>query len=81
MNVSADHLKYYDPERYDAVPNADGTYTLVPLMWHDDASYARYQGDPLAAEPPLPGECEEDDHPPYGPEDDPYPPEADNLPF
>lgn len=45
-NVTADQLDSYDPARYDARKNDDGTYDLTPVLWWDDASYARYQGDP-----------------------------------
>lgn len=34
-----------DSSRYDAVPQPDGTFTLVPVLWWDDNSYADYQGD------------------------------------
>ncbi len=39
-------LDNYDPARYDARLEADGTYTLTPVLWWDEASYAAYQGDP-----------------------------------
>ena len=48
--VPADRLDDYNPERYDAVPNGDGTYRLVKLLWWDDASYANYQGDPYCGD-------------------------------
>lgn len=44
--VTQDGLNDYNPELYDAHLQADGTFTLVPVLWHDDASYAAYQGDP-----------------------------------
>ena len=43
--VKREELDNYDPARYDAKNNGDGTYTLTPLLWWDDASYARYQTD------------------------------------
>lgn len=46
--VTAERLNDYNPERYDARLNPDGTYTLTPVLWWDDASYAAYQGDPQA---------------------------------
>ena len=45
--VQAAGLGLYDPDRFDAVDNGDGTFTFVPLAWLDDASYAAYQGDPF----------------------------------
>lgn len=44
--VKPEDLDNHDPARYDASLQADGTYTLTPVLWHDDASYAAYQGDP-----------------------------------
>lgn len=45
-NVTLGELSNFDPSRYDARPNGDGTYQLIPVLWWDDASYAAYQGDP-----------------------------------
>jgi hypothetical protein len=44
--VPAERLDDFNPDRFDAVPNGDGTFRLVPVLWWDDASYAAYQGDP-----------------------------------
>lgn len=52
LRVPAADLDQYDPSRFDARDNGDGTFTLIPLAWHDEASYAAYQGDPHASEPP-----------------------------
>lgn len=41
--VDAGELDNYNPERYDAKWNNDGSVTLYPLLWWDDASYIRYQ--------------------------------------
>lgn len=41
--VDAGALDMYDPARFDAKFHADGSVTLTPLLWWDDASYARYQ--------------------------------------
>jgi len=48
VELTADDVKNgaldcYDPARYDAKFHADGSATLYPLLWWDDASYARYQ--------------------------------------
>ena len=43
--VTEEELTEFDPSRYDARKQDDGTYTLVPLLWWDEASYATYQGD------------------------------------
>jgi len=42
-NVKPEELDNYNPDRYDAVPNADGTFNLVPVRWWDQASYNEYQ--------------------------------------
>jgi hypothetical protein len=47
--VRAEDLDQYNPARFDARDNGDGTFTLVPLLWWDDASYAAYQAE--AGEP------------------------------
>lgn len=44
--VPESELDNYNPDRFDAYDNGDGTYRLVPVLWWDDASYANYQGDP-----------------------------------
>ena len=36
-------LDMYNPARYDAEFHSDGSVTLIPVLWWDDASYARYQ--------------------------------------
>jgi hypothetical protein len=41
--VKAGAMDNYDPARYDAQFHSDGSVTLIPLLWWDDASYARYQ--------------------------------------
>jgi hypothetical protein len=41
--VDAGELDNYDPARYDAEFHSDGSITLIPLRWWDDASYAAYQ--------------------------------------
>lgn len=41
--VKAEDLDNYNPERYDAVKNADGTFDLVPVRWWDQASYNAVQ--------------------------------------
>jgi len=46
--VTEAELENYDPALYDAHDNRDGTFTLVPVLWHDEASYAAYQGDPFS---------------------------------
>jgi len=43
--VTTAQLDNFDPSRYDAVAQPDGTFTLVPVLWWDEASYAAYQGD------------------------------------
>lgn len=43
--ISAAELDDYNPERFDAVLQPDGTYNLVPVLWWDQASYLDYQGD------------------------------------
>lgn len=45
FKVTAVELEGFDPSRYDAKNNGDGTYTLTRLKWWDDASYAAYQAD------------------------------------
>jgi len=37
--VQAGALDQYDPARYDAEFHGDGSITLIPLLWWDDASY------------------------------------------
>ena len=43
--VTLEQLDNYNPDRYDAKEQVDGTFTLVPVLWWNDASYAAYQGD------------------------------------
>ena len=48
VELTADQVKggaldRYDPARYDAQFHSDGSITLIPLLWWDDASYAAYQ--------------------------------------
>ena len=43
--VAAEKYKEWSPDRNDFRFHPDGTCTITPLAWWDDASYARYQGD------------------------------------
>jgi len=43
--VPEEALANYNPDRYDAIPNPDGTFDLIPLLWWNESSYAEYQGD------------------------------------
>jgi hypothetical protein len=47
--VKAADVEAYDPNRFDFVWNEDFSEAqVVPLRWHDDASYIAYQtGDPF----------------------------------
>lgn len=40
-------LDNYDPSRYDFIPNGNDGGFLYRLAWWDDASYAKFQGDPV----------------------------------
>ena len=57
-NVPPAELVNYDPFRYDARRNPDGTFDLFPLLWADDAEYLAWQGDPLDDRPLHDEECE-----------------------
>jgi len=41
--VQAEKYKEWSPECFDFCWHEDGTCTITPLLWHDDASYAAYQ--------------------------------------
>ena len=43
--VAEGKYKEFSPERNDFTWHADGSCTVHPLLWWDDASYARYQSD------------------------------------
>lgn len=48
--IDREEYKNYDPVRNSFNWNKDHTEVrITPLLWHDDASYVRYQGDPEAA--------------------------------
>lgn len=43
--VKAEKYKEYSPETNDFRWHPDGSCTVIPLLWWDDASYLRYQSD------------------------------------
>lgn len=42
FGVKSEELDNYSPDEYDAVPNEDGTYDLVPLAWTNQAEFMEY---------------------------------------
>ncbi len=51
LAVTAAELDRHNPDRFDARDNRDGTFTLTPVRWWDEASYAAFQADPLSDQP------------------------------
>ncbi len=51
-NAVADEAHaYYNPDRFDFRFHDDGSVTITPLLWWDDASYRAYQAGAPDAEP------------------------------